>query len=214
VLQIIKKRMTHTLIVALMSLNLMFPPATFANRQDAIQMAGQLTVNGNVTVNGKKAITGSTIFNDSRLSVMCASGNSAIVNLGRLGRIQLSPGTDMVIRFSDGLISGELVNGKAIVNYAAGVKVSINTPEGVAAADGKEASALAVNTQKGTRCVPMTGKSGGSSGGSGGSSGGGAALGAGGIAAIIVGAGGAATAVGIAASGKKNSDFNASFTLP
>jgi uncharacterized membrane protein YgcG len=197
------------LTVALMTVSLSLPSAAKNN----LQLVGQLTAMGEVTVNGKKAITGSSVFNDSRLSVNCASGASAIVNLGKLGRVQLSPGTDLVIRFADGLISGELLNGKAVVSNATGVKVNFTTPEGVSSADGKEASVLAVSTQKGTRCVPMTGKA--SSGKSGGSSGGGGtSLGAGGIAAIAAGAGGAAIITGVAASGRKGSDLNASFTLP
>jgi hypothetical protein len=209
VVQNINKLTVKFLVVALVALNLSLP----ATANSSLQMVGQLTANGDVTVNGKKAITGSSIFNDSRVSVNCASGATAIVNLGKLGRIQLSPGTDIVVRFADGLISGELLNGKAIVNNTAGVKVNFTTPEGVSSADGKEASSLAVNTQKGTRCVPMTGKA--SSGKSGGGSGGGsAALSAGGIAAIAAGAGGAAIITGVAASGRKSPDFNASFTLP
>ncbi len=205
----INKLTANFLMAALVALNM----ASLATASNSLQLVGQLTANGEVTVNGKKAITGSSIFNDSRLSVNCASGASAIVNLGKLGRIQLSPGTDIVVRFADGLISGELLNGKAVVNNAVGVKVNFTTPEGVSAADGKEASSLAINTQKGTRCVPMTGKaSSGKSGGSGGGSS--AALGAGGIAAIAVGAGGAAIVTGVAASGRKSPDFNSSFTLP
>ena len=205
----INKLTVNLLIATLVALNLSLP----ATAKNGLQLVGQLTANGEVTVNGKKAITGSSIFNDSRLSVNCASGANAIINLGKLGRIQLLPGTDVVVRFADGLISGELLNGKAVVNNAAGVKVNFTTPEGVSSADGKEATSLAINTQKGTRCVPMTGKA--SSGKSGGHSGGsGAAIGAGGIAAIAAGAGGAAIVTGVAASGRKSPDFNASFTLP
>ena len=205
----INKLTVSFLMVALVALNLSLP----VGANNSLQLVGQLTANGEVTVNGKKAITGSSVFNDSRLSVNCASGASAMINLGKLGRIQLSPGTDIVVRFADGLISGELLNGKAVVNNAVGVKVNFTTPEGVSSADGKEAASLAINTQKGTRCVPMTGKaSSDKSGGHGG--GGGAAIGAGGIAAIAAGAGGAAIITGVAASGRRSSDFNASFTLP
>ncbi|NOT58999.1 MAG: hypothetical protein HOP19_02115 [Acidobacteria bacterium] len=209
-IQYIQKFAAHFVAVALMALNLSLPSAAFAGKQ---AVPGQLTVNGEVSVNGKKAITGSSVFDGSRLNVACASGASAIVNLGKLGRMQLSPGTEMIVRFSEGIISGELLSGKAIVNNATGVKVSIATPEGMSSADGKEASTLAVATQKGTRCVPMAGKSGGSSsGGSSGGSGGGWSSAS--VAAVAVGAGGA-TAAGIAAAvGRKGGDFNASYTLP
>jgi hypothetical protein len=177
-------------------------PKTVADKTE-VPLAGQLLVNGSVTINGKKAITGTTVLTNSRIDVACASGNNATVNLGKLGRVELGPGAQMIVRFTDGLISGELVSGKAVVSNANGVKVSINTPDGVSAADGKEASVLAVNTQKGTRCVPMTAT--GSSGGVPGN------FSAGAIAATIVGVGGMIAVVATAVSQK---DLSASSPLP
>lgn len=178
-------------------------PKAKAEISDATNLKGQLTVNGSVTLNGKRAITGTTVLSDSRISVACATGNNATVNLGKLGRIELSPGAQMVVRFSDGLISGELLTGKAMVNNVTGVKVSITTPAGMSAADGKEPAALAVNSQKGSRCNPIGAHSGGGSPGG--------ALSAGAIAALLAGAGGAAVATAVAVSQK---DFPASVTLP
>jgi hypothetical protein len=182
-------------------------PLAKAEKSDETNLKGQLTVNGSVTLNGKRAITGTTVLSESRISVACATGNTATVNLGKLGRIELSAGAQMVVRFSDGLISGELLTGNAVVNNTAGVKVAITTPAGLSAADGKEPAALAVNSQKGSRCNPLVAKSSNSSS-SGSASGG--SLGAGAIAALLAGAGGAAIATGVAVSQK---DFPASFTL-
>ncbi len=119
------------------------------------QVVGQLTVVGAVTLNDKKALNGTSVFNNSRIKVACAKGNSAIVSLGRMGRIELAPGTQLVLRFSDGLISGDLLEGNVMVNAPTGVKVSINTPDGVTASDGKETAVLPVKSQRGVRCVPM-----------------------------------------------------------
>jgi hypothetical protein len=94
------------------------------------QLTGQLIANGPVTVNGNKAITGTTVFTDSNVVVDCAKGNSAIVNLGKLGRIELVAGTKMTLRFSDGLISGNIQDGKAVISTPGGVKVEVNTPDG------------------------------------------------------------------------------------
>lgn len=179
-----------------------------AEKIDESSLKGQLTVNGSVTLNGKRAITGTTVISDSRISVACASGNSAMVNLGKLGHIELSPGALMAVRFSTGTISGELLTGNAIVKNTAGVKVSITTPSGISAADGKEPAALSVTSQKGNRCSPLVAK-GSSNSSSGGASGG--SLGAGAITAILVGTGGAAVATSVAVSQK---DFPASATLP
>jgi len=148
------------------------------------QVIGQLITSGSVTINDKKAINGTSVYNNSRLNVACASGNRAVVSLGKLGRVEMTPGTQMVLKFSDGLISGELATGKIVVSAPVGVKVAINTPEGVSAADGKEASLLAVATQRGVRCVPIMATS----------QAGPLTLGPGALAAILLGAGGVAVA--------------------
>src|SRR5262249_62322457 len=95
-------------------------------------------------------------FTESRIAVACAKGSSALVNLGRLGRIELTSGSKLVLRFTDGLISGDLLEGKAVVNTPAGVKVAVNTPDGVSSADGADAAVTPVVTQRGVRCVPVT----------------------------------------------------------
>lgn len=161
------------------------------------QVVGQLNVVGSATINDKKAITGTTVFSNSRVGVACASGNRATVNLGKLGRIELAPGSQMILKFSDGLISGDLVMGKAVVNAPVGVKVAINTPEGVSASDGKEASVLAVATQRGVRCVPVVTSQSSST----------TALSSGALAAILLGAGGTAVA-GAAFSSQQASSTN------
>jgi hypothetical protein len=158
----IRRIVASVLIVALSSLGTFNTAVTLAeetpkagNPKVDTQVIGQLTVVGSATINDKKAPNGTSVFNNSRVKVACAKGNSAIVNLGRMGRVELSPGTQMLLRFSEGLISGDLIEGNIMVNAPSGVKVSINTPDGVTASDGKEASVLPVRTQRGVRCVPM-----------------------------------------------------------
>ena len=117
------------------------------------QLKGQLIANGPVTVNGNKAITGTTIFTDSNIAVDCAKGNSAIVNLGYLGRIELVPGTKMTLRFKDGMITGDLQDGKAIINTPGGVKVAVNTPDGVVSADCAQSCVTPVAVQGFVQCA-------------------------------------------------------------
>lgn len=161
------------------------------------QVVGQINVVGAATINDKKAINGTTVFNNSRVSVACASGNRATVNLGKMGRIEMAPGSQMVLKFSEGLISGDLVTGKIVVNAPIGMKVAISTPEGVSASDGKEASVLAVATQRGVRCVPVVTAQSAST----------TALSSGALAAILLGAGGTAV-VGAAFSSQQASSTN------
>jgi len=175
------------------------PVCAAGNSKDERQVIGQLAVSGSVTVNDKKAITGTSIFNNSRLGVACANGNRAIINLGKMGRVEMAPGSQLVLKFSNGIISGDLVMGKIVVNASAGVKVAINTPEGVSASDGKDASVMAVTTQRGVRCVPVMVPSQSNSS---------ISLGSGALAAILLGAGGAAIAGAVVSSQTQASNIN------
>jgi len=118
------------------------------------QLKGQLIASGPVTINGNNAITGTTIFTDSNIAVDCAKGTSAIVNLGYLGRIELVPGTKMTLRFRDGMISGDLQDGKAIINTPGGVKVAVNTPDGqVVSSDCAQSCVTPVAVQGFVQCA-------------------------------------------------------------
>src|SRR5215510_930561 len=174
------------------------PKNTSSDAARNSQQIGQLIVTGSVTVNDKRAITGTTVFTESRIAVACAKGSSALVNLGRLGRIELTSGSKLVLRFTDGLISGDLLEGKAVVSTPAGVKVAVNTPDGVSSADGADAAVTPVVTQRGVRCVPVAVSSGSSS-----------VLGSTALGAILVGTGGGVAAAAVLAIREEES-----FTIP
>jgi len=199
----IRRNVVIFLSVALSSFGVFNSNSALAadNPKNDPQLVGQLIVSGSATVNEKRAITGASVFNNSRIGVACSKGSAAIVNLGKLGRIELSPGSKMVLRFSEGLISGDLLEGKAVVSTPAGVKIAINRPDGVSSTDGKEATVTPVVTQRGVRCVPVALSTSGSS----------AALSPGLLAAMIIGVGGAGAAAAIV-SGSDNTP--ASNTVP
>ena len=119
------------------------------------QLNGQLIANGPVTVNGNKAITGTTVFTGSNIVVDCATGNTALVNLGNLGRIELVPGTKLTLRFSNGLITGDLQDGKAVISTPPGVKVAVNTPDGVVSTDCVQSCVTPVAVQGFVRCAAV-----------------------------------------------------------
>src|SRR3954463_14985807 len=76
--------------------------------------AGELSVSGKVTVNGQSAISGATIFSDS--TIVTAPNSSAVVSLGKLGRLDIMPGTTLKISFSENSISGMLESGRLQVS--------------------------------------------------------------------------------------------------
>jgi ferric-dicitrate binding protein FerR (iron transport regulator) len=63
----------------------------------AEEQVGSLTVTGTVKVNGKPAATGDTVAAGSE--VQTATGSSALVSLGKLGRIEVLPSTTMKLRY-------------------------------------------------------------------------------------------------------------------
>lgn len=94
------------------------------------KVAGELLISGknsNVTVNGETAQNGRSIFSASTIST--PENTSAIINLGKIGKIQLAPNTTANISFTDKGINGDLLNGKITVINAAS-SVNIKTTEG------------------------------------------------------------------------------------
>lgn len=119
--------------------------------QSTPKAAGELAVTGSVTINGTSAISGATVFSDSKIKTSRNSG--ATINLGKLGRVQLGPESEMTLRFTEGTIGGNLASGRAVVNAPAGVSVSVATADGIATADGKQASALTIDVSCGNTRV-------------------------------------------------------------
>ncbi|HEY6802485.1 MAG TPA: hypothetical protein VI306_02795 [Pyrinomonadaceae bacterium] len=65
----------------------------------AQEQAGMLTVTGTVTVNGKPAATGDLIATGSEIKT--AKGSSAVVSLGKLGRIEAQASTTILLRYDE-----------------------------------------------------------------------------------------------------------------
>jgi len=125
-----------------------------ANPQVPPKLSGDLWVSGPVTLNGTTARTGITVFNGGR--VRTAPTGSATVNLNRIGRIRLEPETEIILRFSEEVIGGELISGKALVNASKGVGVSVTTPIGIVEAENKQISALQVTVTADNTSVAAT----------------------------------------------------------
>lgn len=114
-------------------------------------LSGELTVTGQATVNGQKVISGGTVFSDS--SIATAENSSAIVSIGRLGRIELLPNTNVKLSFSENSIVGLLDGGQTHVSTAAGVVVNLSTKDGSIVVDGSQATSFTVNTRGGNTFV-------------------------------------------------------------
>ncbi len=109
--------------------------------------SAELTISGQVTVNGESMVSGGTVFSDSVITT--AEKSSATVNLSKLGRVNLSPTSNMKLSFTDKSIMGMLDSGTAHVSTLAGTAVNFTTKDGVVVVDGAQATSFTVNVVKG-----------------------------------------------------------------
>jgi len=113
--------------------------------------SGELSVVGQVTVNGTNAISGATVFSDSAITT--AQGSSAVVSLGKLGRVELMPNSSLKLTFSEGAVTGALDSGKARFSTSTGVASSVVTKDGTAVADSASPNVYVVDVECGNTVV-------------------------------------------------------------
>jgi len=115
--------------------------------QEQSGASGELSVVGDVSVNGTNAISGATVFSDS--TVTTAKGSSAVVSLGKLGRVELLPDSSLKLNFTDSSITGTLEAGRVRYSTSAGTSASVITKDGSAVADNSQPNVFTVNVECG-----------------------------------------------------------------
>jgi hypothetical protein len=144
-----RKSIAFCLAVAVLSVYSMVVLATPG--QLGQTASGELSVSGQVTVNGQNAISGATVFSDSTIET--AKGSSAVVSLGKLGRVELLPGTILKLSFNDSGITAMLNAGRVRLSTPSGVSAVLNTKDGSVVADSTQANAFTVDTECGNTIV-------------------------------------------------------------
>ncbi|MEP7341434.1 MAG: hypothetical protein ABI977_27130 [Acidobacteriota bacterium] len=122
---------------------LLLPIQTWASTTSAA--SGQISLARQVSINGSNAIAGQTIFSGSRVKV--ANQGNAVLNLGRLGRIELGANSDFALRVAGNVIGGELTAGCVTISAPASVNIELNTAKGAITSDGKSPSSFLVGVQ-------------------------------------------------------------------
>lgn len=90
--------------------------------------SGELIVGGGgVLVNGESAQSGRSVFSSS--TVTTPETTSAVVNFGKLGKIELAPKSSVALSFDEKGISGNLSSGKITVLGAAD-SINVTTSNG------------------------------------------------------------------------------------
>ncbi|HKR61827.1 MAG TPA: hypothetical protein VJS64_19225 [Pyrinomonadaceae bacterium] len=113
--------------------------------------SGELSISGQVTVNGQKVISGGTLFSGS--TVVTAENSRAIVTLSKMGRIELSPKSSLILNFTEDSVTGMLDKGVAKVSTVTGISVNISTRDGAVVVDGSQATSFTVSTNRGNTSV-------------------------------------------------------------
>ena len=112
---------------------------------------GDLSVVGEVSVNGTNAISGATVFSDSTITT--GQNSSAVVSLGKLGRVEVLPNSSLKLGFTETGITGMLSAGRVRVSSSSGVNASVETKDGAAVADSNQANVYMVDVECGNTVV-------------------------------------------------------------
>ena len=108
-------------------------------------LTGEITVTGQVTVNGQTAVSNSTIISGS--TVVTGADSTAVVSLGKTGRIEILANSNVVLTFSDSNIVGILSSGKARVANGSGVATTFTTKDATVIADAGQANNFTVEVE-------------------------------------------------------------------
>lgn len=108
-------------------------------------VTGDIAVTGQVSINGQPAISNSTIVSGS--TIVTGDGASAVISLGKTGRVEILGGSNVVLNFDDNSIVGIISSGKARVSNAAGVATTMTAKDATVIADAGQADNFLVEVE-------------------------------------------------------------------
>lgn len=108
-------------------------------------VSGDITVTGQVTVNGQNAVSNSTIVSGSVITT--GANSSAVISLGKIGKIEVLADSNFTLRFTETSITGILSQGKARVSNAAGISTSIATNDATVIADAGQGNSFGLEVE-------------------------------------------------------------------
>ena len=113
-----------------------------------------LKIEGQVSVNGAAAISGATVFSDSTITT--AARSSAVVSLGKLGRVEVLPSSTMKLDFSDASISVSMLDaGRVRISSSSNVTATATTRDGQITSIGNQRNEFIVDTSCGNTFVAV-----------------------------------------------------------
>lgn len=106
-------------------------------------LMSEITVTGQVNVNGQSVVSNSTLTSGS--TIVTGENSSAIINMGKNGRVEVLSDSSLTLNFSDNSITGMLTAGNVRVSNAAGIAATITTRNSTVIADAGQANTFGVN---------------------------------------------------------------------
>ncbi len=149
IIEVLRKALSVTLMVTVGSFYSLVAGTVFA--QSTPKLAGFLSARGTVSLNGISAGSGATVFSGNQIKT--GANGSAIVSLGKLGQVDLGADSELTLNLEAGLVGGYLRMGRATIIAPVGIVVNVTTMDGVAVADGRQASVLTVDITNGNTKV-------------------------------------------------------------
>lgn len=110
-----------------------------------VDSTAEITVTGQVTINGQPALSNTTVLSGSVIST--GAGSSAIVSLGKLGRVEISSDSSMTLNFGANNIIAIVDSGKVRVSAAAGVATTATTKHATFIGDSSQANNFALEVE-------------------------------------------------------------------
>lgn len=133
----------HNLVASALAITIFTTSSIAAAAAPAVLM-GELTIEGasGVSVNGERAASGRSISSSS--VVATSTDSSAVINLGKTGKIELSPNSSINLNFDEKTISGSINEGNVKVSTAPGVAVKFAAKTGELTNEASELNVFSV----------------------------------------------------------------------
>jgi len=110
-----------------------------------IDTAGEIAVTGQATINGQPAVSNATVLSGSVITT--AANSSAVVSLGKLGRIEMGPDTSVTLNFGPNNIVAMVDSGKVRIASSAGVATTATTKNATFIADSAQADNFSLEVE-------------------------------------------------------------------
>ncbi len=137
---LIRKSLAIFIAVAVWSLSSMMVLAA-----SPAKSSGDLVASGNVTVNGQAVSGSTTVISGSTINT--GDNSSAVINLGKLGKIEVSQTATLTLNFTESAINIGLDAGRVKIMSMAGIAANVTTKDGSASADSSQANNFALTVE-------------------------------------------------------------------